>query len=249
MYFSVKKVVTASWQINIFPSVFSAPHLPAMVVFFCFGFYFCSGHSNTSSQKEHAPVCKCFESQFSEEYQKYPVLSPFRHAAYSSAAQHPCSVSFLTFVKCSENDSCTNTDLHSFTLFSWPPGLQYGHQRSSFHMRRGWKQAGLVLSEKIIKQGFNFFPSPQPLCFKNTPKTICTESEQKCFYYRDPPLSTWIVARAFWTSAQPQTFWPVRKQATDSVIAWLLVLQSSGSALFAICIHNFFSDQLFKTFI
>lgn len=30
MYFSVKKVVTASWQINSFPSVFSAPHLPPM---------------------------------------------------------------------------------------------------------------------------------------------------------------------------------------------------------------------------
>lgn len=45
------------------------------------------------------------------------------------------------------------------------------------------------------------------------------------------------------------TFWPVRKQATDSVFVWLLVLQSSGSALFAACIHNFFSDQLFKTFI
>lgn len=47
---------------------------------------------------------------------------------------------------------------------------------------------------------------PQPLCFKDTPKTICTLSEQKCFYYRNPPSSTWIVARAFWTSAQSQHF-------------------------------------------
>lgn len=191
----------------IFSPLFSQLHTFLIWWVFCFGFYFGSGHSNTSSRKEQAPVCKCFESQLSEKHQKKkPVLSPSRHAMHSSAAQHPCSVSFLTFVKCSENDSCTNADLHSFTLFSWPPGLQYGHQRSSFHMRRGWKRAGLVLSKKIIKRAFNFFPSPQPLCFKGTPKTICTESEQKCFYYRDPPPSTWIVARAFWTSAQPQHF-------------------------------------------
>lgn len=73
MYFSVKKVVTASWQINIFPSVFSAPHLPPVVGFGVWVFCCCcAGYSNTSSQKEQAPVCKCFESQFSEQYQKKP---------------------------------------------------------------------------------------------------------------------------------------------------------------------------------
>lgn len=207
MYFSVKKVVTASWQINIFPSVFSAPHLPDMVGFL-FGVLFWFWAFQHLFPKRTSSCLQMFwESAFWEaSKKKKPVLSPSRHAMHSSAAQHPCSVSFLTFVKCSENDSCTNADLHSFTLFSWPPGLQYGHQRSSFHMRRGWKRAGLVLSKKIIKRAFNFFPSPQPLCFKGTPKTICTESEQKCFYYRDPPPSTWIVARAFWTSAQPQHF-------------------------------------------
>lgn len=212
MYFSVKKVVTASWQINIFPSVFSAPHLPPMVGFGVWVFCCCcAGYSNTSSQKEQTPVCKCFESQFSEKYQKEkPVLNLSRHVTYFSAVQNPCSVSFLTFVKCSENDSCTNADLHSFTLYSWPPGPQYGHQRSSFHMRGVWKQAGLALSKEIIKREWetiNFLPSPpQPLCFKDTPETICTLSEQKCFYYRNPPPSTWIVARAFWTSAQSQHF-------------------------------------------
>lgn len=71
-----------------------------------------------------------------------------------SAVQHPCPVSFLTFVKCLENGSCTNADLHCFTLFSWPPGPQYVHERSLFHMRRVWKQAGLALTRKIIKWAF-----------------------------------------------------------------------------------------------
>ena len=139
----------------IFSPLFSQLHafLPCFLGGLFWGF-FCSGDSNTSSQKEQTPVCKCFESQFSEKYQKKPVLNLSRHVTCFSAVQHPCSVSFSTFVKCLGNGSCTTANLHSFTLFSWPPGPQYVHQRSSVHMRRIWKQACLALSKKLIKWAF-----------------------------------------------------------------------------------------------
>lgn len=135
-----------------------------------FGGFFCSGYSNTSSQKEQTPVCKCFGSWFSEQYKKSLfVLGISRHVViYFSAVQHPCSVFFIFFflavLKCLGNYS----DLHCFTLFSWPPGPQYVHQSSSFEIRRIWKQAGLALGNKIIKWVFSFLWYPPNLSVSKT---------------------------------------------------------------------------------
>lgn len=63
----------------IFSPLFSQLHTFLIWWVFCFGFYFGSGHSNTSSRKEQAPVCKCFESQLSEKHQKKKAcLEPFQ---------------------------------------------------------------------------------------------------------------------------------------------------------------------------
>lgn len=143
MYFSVKKVVTASWQINIFPSVFSAPHLPPMFLGWLV-FFFVLGIPTPLPQKNKLLFANVLKVSFLRSSKKKPVLNLSRHVTYFSAVQHPCSVSFLTFVKRLENGSCTNADLHCFTLFSWPPGPQYVHQRSSFHekgLEAGWLSA------------------------------------------------------------------------------------------------------------
>lgn len=183
---------------------------------------------------------------------KNPVMNLSRHGTYFSAVQHPCSVSFLTFVKCSENDSCTDADLHSFPLFSWPPGPQYGHQRSSLHMRGVWKQAGLALSKEIIKREWepiNFLPSPPTSLFQRHSKNNLYVEWTEVFLLQKPSSFHMDYCKGFLDICPISTFWPARKQASDSVFVWLPVLQSSGSAFLAICICNFSSDQLFRTFI
>lgn len=157
MYFSVKKVVTASWQTNIFPSVFSAPHLPPMFWAFVFwGLFFLI-------------LFWVFQHLFPKRMNSY--LQIFWKSVFWEVAKKACLESFqpcYIFFGCSASllrillNICevlgkrflTNADLHCFTLFSWPPAPQCVHQRSSFHMRRIWKQAGLALSKKIIKWAF-----------------------------------------------------------------------------------------------
>lgn len=250
MYFSVKKVVTASWQISIFPSVFSAPHLPLMVSGCLFWWFFFVVGIPTPLPKKHCLLQMFWKSVFWEVLKKAPVLDISRHVTYFSAVQHPWSVFFLAFLKCLGNDSCTNPDLHCFTLFSWPPGPQYVHQSSSFEIRRIWRQAVLALGNKIIKWAFSFFSYPPPASlFQRHSKNNLYIEWTEVFLLQKSSLFHMDCRKGFLDICPIATFWPVGKQATDSVFVWLLILQSSGTALFATCIHNFFSNQFFKTLI
>lgn len=71
-------------------------------------------------------------------------------------------------------------------------------------LEAGWLSAKHTKNNQMIL--LISFPPPNLSVSRTLQKTICTLSEQKCFYYRNPPPSTWIVVRAFWTSAQSQHF-------------------------------------------
>lgn len=202
------------------------------------------------SQKRTNECCKCFGSQFSEKYLKKPCIGYFQtcYIFFSSSASMLCILSSIFEV------------LGKWFLHQSWPSLFY------FVLLTTWSaictsklfiwdkkdlEAGCLSTRQQNNQMslFIFLIPPPASLFQRHSKNNLYIEWTEVFLLQKSSLFHMDCRKGFLDICPVATFWPVGKQATDSVFVWLLILQSSGTALFATCIHNFFSNQFFKTLI